>query len=90
MQHAEAADVRRLCDILDKDRHATKQDEVEEAIQILERAGSLRFALEEIARRKDKALSVQVVDEHAGLSRLVAGMCDLFLKPIETLLQPRD
>ena len=86
LEHAEPADAAWLCDVLDKERHATTRQEVEQAIELLERTGSLRFALEEMQRRESMALSVAAVAEHKRLHGLVRSMCTLFLHPIEPLL----
>ena len=90
MQHADEKQVRWLVGVLDKDRAQTSQAEVERAIELLRETGSLGFALDEIERRKKLALGVASVAQVAQLQTLVAGMCDLFLKPIEPLLASRN
>ena len=42
--------------------------------------------LEEIARRRERALRPAALAEHPRLRALVADMCDLFLEPIRPLL----
>jgi hydroxymethylglutaryl-CoA reductase len=79
---------KRLTEIVDRERTATSAEDIAEAIEILRNAGSLDFALDEIRRRKAAALTVKTVAEHERLHALVSGMCDLFLKPIASLLDP--
>jgi hydroxymethylglutaryl-CoA reductase len=77
----------RLRQILDLDRSATRAEHIEEALQLLEHAKALDFALAEIRRRKQLAMGVSALGDHPELQALVAGMCELFLKPIEPLLE---
>jgi hydroxymethylglutaryl-CoA reductase len=73
--------------ILDKERTATRPEEITAAIELLSAAGSLDFALDEMRQRKATALNVPSVAAHERLHALVSGMCDLFLKPIAPLLE---
>ena len=81
------AERKRLLSILDTDRKATTPDMITEALALMEKAGALTFALDEIARRKNAALAVPAVADHESVSGLVAGICDLFLKPIQPLMK---
>ncbi|MCA9623050.1 MAG: hydroxymethylglutaryl-CoA reductase, degradative, partial [Myxococcales bacterium] len=85
-EQLEAASRDRLRAILDTDRKATTPAMIDEALALLEQAGALEFALNEIRSRKERAMQVPSVRAHERLSTLVAGMCDLFLKPIAPLL----
>jgi hydroxymethylglutaryl-CoA reductase len=76
----------RLAAILDTDREATTSEMIGEALALMEKAGALAYALDEIASRKKQALTVPAVQEHPRVSTLVGGICDLFLKPIQPLL----
>ena len=76
-----------LTSIVDADRTATSQAMIAEALTLLDDAGSLEFALQEIANRKKRALEVPVLAEQEQLHALVAGMCDLFLEPIKPLME---
>ncbi|MEM1030862.1 MAG: hydroxymethylglutaryl-CoA reductase, degradative [Myxococcota bacterium] len=76
----------RLRDILDRDRDQTKPDEIRAAIDMMTEVGSLTFALDEIRRRRERALGVPVVAANPRLRALVAGMSDLFTKPIADLM----
>ena len=84
---ADDATKARLSAIVDKDRTETSSDEIAEAIDIVKRAGSLDYALAEIRRRKDAALTAVGVADNERLSALVGGICALFLKPIAPLMQ---
>jgi geranylgeranyl pyrophosphate synthase len=86
LDHLAPEQQKRLSQILDADRESTSAAMIAEALVLLEAAGSLAFALDEIRRRKARALAVPAVAAHAPLSALVAGMCDLFLEPIKPLL----
>jgi geranylgeranyl pyrophosphate synthase len=90
MTHAEPEKVRWLVGLLDKDRADTTQAEIDRAIEMLRETGSLGYALDEIERRKKLALGVPSVMQVAQLQTLVAGMCDLFLLPIQPLLSARN
>jgi hydroxymethylglutaryl-CoA reductase len=83
---ADAEQVRWLKRVLDKDRSETTPAEIDRALKLLESTGSLQFALDEIASRRDRALAVPGLQQNERLQNLVAGICDLFLKPIESLL----
>ncbi len=80
---------RQLTEIVDRERTATTAEDIGVAIAILEKAGSLDYALAEIRRRKAAALAVTAVAAHERLHSLVNGMCDLFLKPIAPLLDAK-
>jgi hydroxymethylglutaryl-CoA reductase len=84
--HAGGPDGERLSQILEKDRDTTTGDEVDEALQIFGRAGSLAYALEEVATRRQRALTVPALDDHPHLLSVIEAMCDLFLEPIRPVL----
>ncbi len=84
-EHASDEEVAWLQNVLDRDRIATFTEDVDAVIELFERVGSSAYALAEIARRQDLAVAVPALQERPELVRLVAGMCDLFAKPIEGL-----
>ncbi len=86
LTHAKPEEAAWLRQVLDKDRAETTKEDIAEAIELLTACGSLRYALDEMARRKGRALSVPAVAARPELQALVRAMCDLFLKPIEPLL----
>lgn len=87
LRHASAHDAAWLRELLDRDRAATSQDEIDRAIELLTRTGSLRFALDEMARRKATALAIPEIEANPQLHQLVRGMCELFMKPLEPLFE---
>jgi hydroxymethylglutaryl-CoA reductase len=82
----EEGDRARLAAILDKERTGTTPQEIGEAIGLLDRAKSRDYALDEIRRRKQRALEAPAVASDPRLLALVEGMADLFIKPIESLM----
>jgi geranylgeranyl pyrophosphate synthase len=87
LAHASREDAAWLRELLDRDRAATSQAEIDRAIELLRRTGSLRFALDEMVARKSRALEVPAVAAQPKLAGLVCGMCDLFLEPIQPLFE---
>jgi geranylgeranyl pyrophosphate synthase len=86
LEHASEDDARWLLGVLDKERTKTSRDEIAEASRLLQATGSFSFALDEIERRRQSASAVPAVAAHESLHSLIVGMGDLFLKPIEPLL----
>jgi len=87
LTHAAREDALWLRELLDRDRAGTSQAEIDRAIELLRRTGSLRFALDEMLARKARALEVPAVAAQPKLAGLVRGMCDLFLEPIQPLFE---
>jgi hydroxymethylglutaryl-CoA reductase len=87
LRAAPAADSRRLREILTKERDATTSEDVAEAVEIFGRAGSLPAALREIAGRRARALRALAPMEHQHLSTVVEAMCELFLAPIQKVIE---
>ncbi|MEM9693924.1 MAG: hydroxymethylglutaryl-CoA reductase, degradative, partial [Myxococcota bacterium] len=83
------ADRERLVAIVERERTETSADDIAEAIELLVAAGSRDFALDEIERRRTRALAVPRIAAEPRLGALVEGMCDLFIKPIRPLLDER-
>ena len=83
---ATTPDAERLAAILDKDRDTTTTEEVEEALQIFSRTGSLDYALEEVAQRRQRALTVPSLGDHPHLLSVIEAMSDLFLEPIQPIV----
>lgn len=86
LQHAPAERVVWLQRVLGKDRASTTAEEVEQAIELFNEVGSLDFALEEIAQRRERARQVIKLLGHVQLGSVVAAMCDLFLEPIQPVI----
>lgn len=75
---------------LDKDRTETVHDDVIDVIALFERTGSLAHALAELERRRDAAVAAVERVSPAGLKAMVSGLCDIFLAPIQPLLNDRE
>jgi len=80
--HAPPEEAARLREILNLDRAATGEAEVEEARRIMERAGARIRAVEELVSRRDRALGADGLETHQGARSLVGYMASLFLKPL--------
>ena len=76
--------------VLEAPREATSPEQIAEAIQLLEACGALDFAITEVTRRRDAAVSVPSVAASPALTQLVAGMCTVFLAPIQPMLERRS
>jgi hydroxymethylglutaryl-CoA reductase len=86
LRSAAAEEARQLRAILAKDREATTSEDVAEAVEIFGHAGSLPFALDEIAARRQRALKALAPIEHPQLTTVVEAMCELFLEPIQPVI----
>jgi geranylgeranyl diphosphate synthase type I len=75
-----------LEDVLDQPRDATSPEDVTEAIDMLRACGSLAFALGELERRRVAAQTIPNIAAQPALAELVAGMCRVFLAPIQAVL----
>jgi len=73
--------------MLDAPREATCPEQVARVIELMRSCGALDFALAELAHRRDAALGVASVASSAELTQLVGGMCDVFLAPIQPLIE---
>ena len=90
LQTAPRKDAQRLKAILDRPREETTEQDIEESLEIFKRAGSLGFALEEMARRKERAHNIPALTDHMKLLSVVEAMCDLFLKPIQSVMADQE
>ena len=87
LQHAPEDRARRLREVLDQERETTTAEEVAEVTQLLVETGSLAFALDEISQRRERARQVMQLLGHDQLTRVVTAMCDLFLEPIQPVIE---
>ena len=76
--------------VLDAPRERTTSAQIAQAIELLRTCGSLDYALDELTRRREAALKVPAVAASPELTQLVAGMCAVFLGPIQPLLEGRS
>jgi hypothetical protein len=79
-----------LLDLLDNGQGQVGALEVKQAREMFRRVGSLEFAVEEIARRRKRALHAPGLEEHDQLRAVVTGMCDLFLEPLGDVLDREE
>ncbi|HEX4274051.1 MAG TPA: polyprenyl synthetase family protein [Bryobacteraceae bacterium] len=86
MENAPPGDLTRLRQILDKARGATTQEDVAESQEIFERTGSLAFGLDELARRRNAALSVRSLASYPALLEVLDEACGMFLAPMASML----
>jgi geranylgeranyl pyrophosphate synthase len=80
-----AEDARRLREILDEEREATTPEDVAAAVAILDRCGSLDFALGELTRRRELAVERVRATGHPRIQELVEAMCARFTAPIRDI-----
>ena len=90
LENATPKDAAWLTGVLDKDRERTTAEDVSQVKSLFERTGSLQFALDEMASRKQRAMSIPALASYPALRDLLGGMCDKFLEPIQPLLASRS
>ena len=86
LEHAPPARATWLRELLDSERGETSPKDVTAAIELMRATGSLAFALDEMARRQERAVEVMRRLEHPLLASLVEAMCALFLEPIAPVI----
>ena len=89
LANADEEDAAWLLEVLSKDRKLNTPEEIEQAMALFDRAGSLDAALDEIETRKQRAVSVFNRQEQAPLATLMEAMCDLYLEPISAFIETR-
>ncbi|MCA9554932.1 MAG: hydroxymethylglutaryl-CoA reductase, degradative, partial [Myxococcales bacterium] len=87
LEHATPEDRAWLVELLDRPRAETTEADVYQVIALFERTGSLDFTLDEMRRRRAAALEVPALLSQPRLLELVAGFSDLFLAPIQFLME---
>ncbi|MBW2525603.1 MAG: hydroxymethylglutaryl-CoA reductase, degradative [Deltaproteobacteria bacterium] len=87
LSHCPPAEANWLREVLDRHRDETTDAEVEQAIELFRECGALRFALDEIGRRRTLAVEQVRRADHPALTAMVQGMCDVFLEPIVHLVE---
>lgn len=86
LENTEGEERAELSRILEADRDEVTDDEISWVIELFERSGSRDFALAEIERRRQAALSDPRLAERERVRALLSAMADLFLAPIQPLL----
>ncbi len=87
LENASPEDRDRLLSIVNRDRAETTPDHVLDVIALFERTHSLSYTLEEMQRRRHAALDIEALGPHPRLLELIEGFCELFLAPIQFLVQ---
>lgn len=86
LAHAPASESDWLCRLLDADRDTVTHAEIDRAAEAFRAEGSLQFALDEIARRRELACNAPEFADYPDLKALLNAMADIFLEPIAPLL----
>jgi len=86
LTHVEGAERERLSTILHTDRDDVSDTQIDWVIELFDRCGSRRYALDEIERRRRAALSDVRLAERPHVRDLLSAMADLFVEPIQPLL----
>lgn len=86
LENAPPDDGRRLLDVLDKDRATTTSADVEQAVELFDRLGSLTFAVREVYARRQAALAAIETLGQPSLSAMMRGITETVLEPIRDLV----
>ncbi len=86
LRNAEEEDAAWLLEVLSKDRKLNTPEDIDQAMALFQRSGSLDAALDEIRSRKARAAAVFNRQEQAPLAAMVEAMCDLYLEPIRGIV----
>lgn len=74
--------------VLKKPRQETGAEDIAAVVATFERAGSLAFAFDELARRRAAALEVPALAAHPVLLQVLGEACDIFLRPVTSIARP--
>jgi geranylgeranyl diphosphate synthase, type I len=83
LAHAPASEAAWMRELLETPREAIAVDQIDRAADAFRQRGSLDFALTEIDRRRRLACDTKYFGDYPAVERLLAGMAELFLQPIE-------
>jgi len=72
--------------VLDKPRDRTTEQDIARVKDLFTRAGSVRFAIDELARRKKAALSAQALAPYPVLLEVLDEACNIFLHPVRSII----
>ena len=90
LERADEASAQWLRALLRRGRAQVSQEEVEQAIALMESVGAPQAAFQEIDRRVERALGEPALAQHATLGPLVAQIAQVFLAPIQGVRQALD
>lgn len=88
LSHAPAQERGWLREILLAERDEVSAEQIEQVARAFRAQGSLQFALDEIARRRELACEAPAFDDYPRLRALLGAIAALFLAPIAELLEP--
>lgn len=87
---AQTRDAERLLQILDTASESTTAADVAGAQALIERTGSFEYAVAELLRRREAAVSIPVLLRYPPLVRMLQDASKVFLRPVEALLAQRE
>ncbi len=86
LEHAPADEAQWLRQVLEAERDAVGQDDIDRAAELFRERGSLEFAMSEIARRRRLACETRFFADYPAIEHLLEGMADIFLAPIRSVM----
>lgn len=87
LEHAPQEKAAWLRDLLDRPREEVSHDDIDEVADAFREHGSLHFALSEIDRRRRLACDTKFFGDYPAIEKLLRGMAELFLMPIQDVLE---
>jgi hypothetical protein len=90
LQRGAPEDARWLLALLDRPAREVTLGQVDAAVALFERTGSVDFAVGEMLRRRALALATPALRDHPKIRSVVAAMCDLFMEPLAPFLSRRE
>lgn len=87
---ADGDDRARLGRLVNSDREAVEESEVQWAIEAFRSQGALQSVLEAIETRRQRARSVEGLDDYPKVRQFVDSMAELFLAPIAHLINESE
>jgi geranylgeranyl pyrophosphate synthase len=85
--HAPEAKADWLRDVLEAPRDEVGIEQIDEAARLFREHGSLDYALGEIDRRRRLACDTKFFGDYPPVEELLCGMADVFLRPIEAVIE---
>ncbi len=87
LSHTPTDEAAWLRGLLDAPRDEVSADDIDRVAELFREHGSLDFALGEIDRRRRLACDTKFFSDYPALEALLNGMADLFLEPIQQVLE---
>lgn len=76
-----------LRDLLARDRESTPSDEIERVARAFREVGSLEAAVRDIESRRRRVATLDALDDHPRLQRLLDGLAEWFVAPIDHVMK---